>query len=597
MRDKCKKGKSRPNTGRVVLVGALVVLAILFAAQEGVAERRTHNDQRSVLMSLKPRHADRLLSGAKGYEMRRIGPRWGQGTKVLIYASGPNHADDRGKTAKALVGCFTAGQVQRGSVLGLWLSLGRAGAATFDGLLERYKGGEGHAIEITGPRKLRQSVTLESLRQQVSGFRPPQMYQYITPNQRPLLNALERGLRNGTAPCGPAGCSSAESRQRPERWLAHRQGGRQQHFVYHNEYNWRRAANPLLAASYSRPANVLAALEQAGLAPRERVHQPRPLSAADLGRVHTQKYVARVLQGSLPPREGVADRNKATKLARYKDALQGAWSVSRASHAKIAAGGTYTAAKLALREKTIVGNLAPGTGQVGKQSAAGLETFNGPVVAARKLIAEGAVQRVMIVDGDLAYGGGTNKLTARDNRIAYVSIYGVPAGEPFHGGTNAALPVPRRATTAEYLSAYSKGLARQIDRFRPELIIFNASASPHHGDPTNQTVGLQVSSRGLALRDAMVFSLARSRGVPVCWELGAGHHPDGAKLAAIHTATAQAADQVLARVRPGDRVRFQGNGSSWRTSGGVVTFPRFAVSSSRAGQLFGPAPSSTPPAE
>jgi len=492
------------------------------------------------------------------------------------------------------VGCFTAGKLERGSALGLWLSLGRVGSATFDGLLERFKGGVGHGIQVTGPRKLRDPVALDRLRQQVQGFRPPQMYQYIAPGQRPLLDALEQGLRSGQRPCGPAGCASDGGGARTQPWLANRQGGREQHFVYHTSYNWQ-ASDPLLAASHARPAGVLAALQGAGLATAARVHQPRPITNNDLGQVHSQTYVARVLSGALPHVDS-GGQDKASKLKRYKDALQGQWSNGRATHAKTAAGGTYAAAKLALQHKTFVGNLAPGSSQAGKQSAAGLEIFNGPVLAARKLIRDGAVQRVMIVDGDLAYGGGTNKLTARDDRIAYVSVYGVPAGEPYHGGTNAALPVPRGATDAEYVSAFSKGLARQIDRFQPQLIIYNAGASPHHGDPTNGVVGLQVSSAGLARRDATVFALARSRGVPVAWELGAGHGA-AAKLTAIHKATAQAADQVLARVRPGDRVRFDGRGSSWSASGGTVTFPRVSVSSARAGQLFGPGPTNIPPAE
>ncbi len=99
------------------------------------------------------------------------------------------------------------------------------------GLLERFKGGVGHGIQVNGPRKLCEPVALDRLRQQVSGFRPPQMYQYIVPGQRPLLDALEQGLRSGQRPCGPAGCASDNGTARSQPWLANRQGGREQHFV------------------------------------------------------------------------------------------------------------------------------------------------------------------------------------------------------------------------------------------------------------------------------------------------------------------------------------------------------------------------------
>jgi acetoin utilization deacetylase AcuC-like enzyme/predicted transcriptional regulator len=574
---------------RVLGQGLLVALFALSSPKGVDAE------ERDVLMSLKPRHADRLLTGGKGYEMRRVGPRWGQGSRVLIYASGPDHRDDRGKTAKALVGCYTAGQIKRGTATDLWLTLGRAGAASFDGLVEDFKGDQGHAIEVTSPRKLHQPVPLDQLRRDMRGFRPPQMYQYIDPEQRTLLSALDRGLRNGVAPCPPGGCP-ADSGRAAERWLANRQGGSEQHFVYHPSYNWTRAADPLLATCYSRPASVFQALQQAGLAGRGRVHQPEQVSTADLTRVHSQQYIQRLLRGGVIQTDN-RSAQEAAKLCHLKDALQGGSITDRARLAITAAGGSYTAATLALRHKTIVGNLAVGSSHGEKETAAGLETFNGPVVAARKLIADGAARRVMIIDGDLAYGGGTNKLTARDASISYVSVYGVPTGEATHGGTNVARPVPKRATDAEYLATFSSGLSRQIDRFKPELIIYNAGASPHHGDPTNATAGLRVSSRGLALRDALVFATARSRGVPVVWELGASYHSDGAKARSIHLKTAEIANQVLARVRPGDRLQFSGSGQSWSASRGVVTFPSWSVSSRRAGQWLGPGPTDAPPAE
>jgi acetoin utilization deacetylase AcuC-like enzyme len=374
--------------------------------------------------------------------------------------------------------------------------------------------------------------------------------------------------------------------------------GSEQLFVYHDAYTWsgRQIPEPLLAASYGRSSGVLQALVSAGLAPASHVHRPRALPVADLRRVHSQEYIDHVLHGRpAPPGDPTMSRRDIGALGPLKESLFGSWSQQRAQKTLLAAGGTYSAAHLALDRKSIVGNLAPGTHHVAKGSADGLAMFNGPVVAARKLIHEGAVQRVMIIDGDLNYGGGTSRLTAGDPSIAYVSVYGVPTGQPYRGGTNDARPVPRKATDAEYLATFSRGLAQQIDRFRPELIIYNASANPLRGDPVNATAKLQVSKEALGTRDALVFALARSRGVPVCWELGSGYRGDGT-ISAIHRNTAEAANSVLSLVRPGDRIRFAG-ASAWRARGGVVTFPRWSVGRHRAADLLGPPPSSTAPTD
>jgi len=50
----------------------------------------------------------------------------------------------------------------------------------------------------------------------------------------------------------------------------------------------------------------------------------------------------------------------------------------------------------------------------------GFCTFNGLVVTARRLLEEGAVQRVMILDCDMHYGDGTDAIITRlhlDNSI------------------------------------------------------------------------------------------------------------------------------------------------------------------------------------
>jgi acetoin utilization deacetylase AcuC-like enzyme/predicted transcriptional regulator len=553
-------------------------LILLLLAADASARGRSREETRPVLLSLKPRHADRALGGNKWFEMRRIRPGWSEGTNVLVYASSPNHADDRGKPERAVVGCFTAGAVKRGSPVALWLSLGVAGASGFEPLIRTFKGKEGHAIRICEPRKLSSPVSLDRLRREEPGFRPPQMYQYINPGQRALLATLREGLQSSQTP-RRGRVAQPDERAPATPWRANRSMGSRQLFVYHEGYN-SHVADPLLATSYSRPAAVYRALTDAGLATAERVRRPEkatPREIRDL-HLHGEAYVNRVLTGADPA--GMAQKER--KARGWRDGLLGLWTRGRATHARLAAGGSYTAASLALSEKTIVGNIAPGAHHVGKDSAAGVESFNGPVFAARKLIRQGRARRVMIIDGDLGYGAGTAQLTAGDASLAYVSVYGVPTGQRVHGANQHPCPVPQGASNDAYLACFSRGLAHRIDGFRPDLIIYNAGASPHRSDPTNDTARLGVSRQGLAMRDALVFSLARSRGVPVCWEMGSGYNR--ATAGEIHKNTALAADRVLSSVRPGDSVRFDGTGDDWRTAAGVVHFPRWTLP---RGQVLG----------
>lgn len=552
------------------------ILVLVLAVTLGpgpVAAEAPHRDK-AVLLSVKPEFAREILEGYKGFELRRARPRWAEGTPVLLYASTSSSAKARQQlTQRSLVGSFRAGKIHEGSPLELWLTLGSATGETYDSLCGYLNGRPGCAIEVLRPRTLPTPLSLDRLRRDLGGFSPPQNYQYVDSGY--LLQALEESRRSGQGPTPPSAPPRAEGSS-PRAWIASRDAGAEQLFVYHPGYNLaRRGGDAFCSVACTKPAQVHQALVEAGVPPTRRL-RPAPLGLGDLLRVHTGAYVKAVLTGEPG---GLA----------MSQGFGGEWSPEVARQALLAGGGTFTAAKFALARKTIVGNLAAGSHHASAGVGNGFGTFNGPVLAARKLVAEGLAQRVMIVDGDIHYGGATNLLTLGDPSVAYVSVYGVATGQPYTGGNNQVQPVPRNASAAEYLALLSDNLARAVDRFRPQLIIYSASADPYHGDPTNAAAGLQLSRRDLKQRDAFVFALARTHGIPVCWELGGGY-ADRSKLVQIHTNTARAADEVLAHVHPGDRLQMEGQGSSWSAGGGVVRFPRWQVSPARRAELFGPAP-------
>lgn len=132
----------------------------------------------SVLMSLRPRYADAILSGAKTVELRRRRPSFGPGTLVLIYSSSP---DER------VLGTFKAGDVLVAPPAQLWPSIqARAGVsrAEFDAY---FAGCElAVAIDVKDPRRLRPSRL---------GIRPPQSYFFLRGTDRRhrrLLQLLPR---------------------------------------------------------------------------------------------------------------------------------------------------------------------------------------------------------------------------------------------------------------------------------------------------------------------------------------------------------------------------------------------------------------------
>jgi hypothetical protein len=193
------------------------------------------------------------------------------------------------------------------------------------------------------------------------------------------------------------------------------------------------------------------------------------------------------------------------------------------------------------------------------------------MVAARRLFREGQAQRVMILDLDHHEGNGTAELALGEPRIWNVSIYGAYMGGPPAATNNHVAHVHHGAfgegpaRDANYLAAIAAILPDLIERQRPDLILYQAGMDPFDG--------AGISAAALAVRDAYVFSLARSRGIPVAWVL-AGGYADLSTLVRLHTGTVRMANQVLGLVRMGDRIGHDGTDPYvWSADGGRIRFP------------------------
>ena len=135
---------------------------------------------RALVLSLKPRFADAILSGAKTVEVRRVMPRITVPTLALLYASG---------TTRALVGTCVVRSVARHPTDELWRPHG-ARTALSRTEFDAYLMGRDHgvALLLERPEPLAAPVPLHTLRQ-AHGFRPPQSLAYVNHTQRKRLLA------------------------------------------------------------------------------------------------------------------------------------------------------------------------------------------------------------------------------------------------------------------------------------------------------------------------------------------------------------------------------------------------------------------------
>ena len=142
---------------------------------------------KSLLLSIRPNHANKILDGSKTVELRRLFPRTFENGSVLIYVSSP---------VKAIVGMFTINEIVEDTIEALWTSAnGRSGISESE-FYKYYAGAErGFAIFIKDVTAFSTAITLEKIRTSNLPFEPPQNYRYLTPNH---IQHLEIESMNGS---------------------------------------------------------------------------------------------------------------------------------------------------------------------------------------------------------------------------------------------------------------------------------------------------------------------------------------------------------------------------------------------------------------
>ncbi len=125
----------------------------------------------ALLLSVKPRYAERIVEGTKTVELRRVRPRVAPDQRVLIYSSSPR---------MELVATGFVVRVEAAAPSRMWSRVKDVAGITRSEY-RRYFDGAGHAVAIwlRDVQPLETPVALHELRQRWPGFRPPQSYCYV----------------------------------------------------------------------------------------------------------------------------------------------------------------------------------------------------------------------------------------------------------------------------------------------------------------------------------------------------------------------------------------------------------------------------------
>ncbi|MEH2144540.1 ASCH domain-containing protein [Nostoc sp.] len=137
---------------------------------------------RVLLLSVRPKYAEKIFEGLKEVELRRIRPRIQEGDLVIVYASSPK---------KALIGAFEVHKVVQKPLEDLWDEVSEKAAISYSEFCLYYRGlSVGCGIFFEKTYNFPRPVQLEILRQEWNNFRPPQSYRYLKPREVDIVESI-----------------------------------------------------------------------------------------------------------------------------------------------------------------------------------------------------------------------------------------------------------------------------------------------------------------------------------------------------------------------------------------------------------------------
>lgn len=251
--------------------------------------------------------------------------------------------------------------------------------------------------------------------------------------------------------------------------------------------------------------------------------EPEAATLDDVLRVHTPEYVHAFVNGTLE------------RKAMLRIGLP--WSPELVRRAFAVIGGTIGSARLALHDGVAV-NLAGGTHHAFADHGEGYCIFNDMVVTLRRLRTEGVARRFLVIDLDVHQGNGTASLCHTDAEVFTFSMHGESNYPARKERSSWDIALADGMTDEQYLAILSSALPQILERFRPELIFYQAGVDVLAGDRFGK---LALTMNGVGERDRLVCEFARRAGLPLVITLGGGYARDISRIVEAHCQTVRVA--------------------------------------------------------
>jgi len=257
-----------------------------------------------------------------------------------------------------------------------------------------------------------------------------------------------------------------------------------------------------------------------GVITEDQLTSPEMIELAHVLKVHDEKYVLRLLNSDLSPRE-----QRVSGFVHSPQLIEREFRIME---------GTRLAAKHAYETKSIGFNVAGGTHHAFSNRAEGFCLLNDQAIASSWLIDNTSVEKVLIIDLDVHQGNGTAEIFQNDPAIFTFSMHGRNNYPLQKEQSDLDVPLEDGCGDETFLNLLVDALKQIENQFTPDFIFYQCGVDILETDALGK---LGVSIEGCKQRDEIVFQFAKRLDVPVVCTMGGGYSKDIKYIVDAHVNT------------------------------------------------------------
>ena len=254
---------------------------------------------------------------------------------------------------------------------------------------------------------------------------------------------------------------------------------------------------------------------------------PKPAKMNQVLRVHSKEYVDRLCNLELSKNE-----IRSIGFPLSEDLIKREFLI---------AGGTIMGAEKAL-DCGIAMNIAGGTHHSFHDRGEAFCLLNDQAICAQHLLDKGYAKKILIIDLDVHQGNGTASIFRNNKDVFTCSVHGAK-NYPFRKEvSDYDVSMEDNCSDSVYIDEIKSLLPKLYDKIMPDFIFYLSGVDILESDKLGR---LGMSINGCKMRDELVLSFIKEKGIPVQCSMGGGYSKDLRVIIEAHANTFRVAKTLF----------------------------------------------------